>query len=66
MDADGLALMLIVGVIGLALLLVAIVIEAIKVRAMRRQQRRREAYSHYCDLVDQQATKLADRFKSAA
>jgi hypothetical protein len=65
-NADGLALLLIVGCIGLAWLLVAIAIEWACSRGMRRRRRRREQLQRYCDLVDQQATRLVERMNNAA
>jgi hypothetical protein len=50
-QADGIALMLVMGVIGIAALLVAGCIEVWRARGMRRRLRQREALRRYCDTI---------------
>jgi hypothetical protein len=58
-QADGLALALIVGLMGLVVLLVAIAIEAWRARGMRKRWRQREAINRYCESIKTQARWLA-------
>lgn len=58
-NADGLALALIAGVIGLLVIVVAIAIEAYRARHMRKRWRQREAINRYCESISAQARWLA-------
>lgn len=64
-DADGIALIMAVGLIGLAGLLVAIVIEWWMARGLRRQRRRREALNRYCASIDAHTPQLLERMARA-
>lgn len=50
-DPDGIALLLIFGLLGLTALLIALGVEAWLARGMRQRQRAREALVRYCNTI---------------
>lgn len=64
-DADGLALLVVVGLIGLACLLVAIAVEWFRSREFRRLRRRRAALNRYCAAIDAHTPQLLERMARA-
>lgn len=58
-------LVFVMACLGLAVLIVAGIVEAYLARGMRRRRRAREAYHRYVDLCDREARVTAERIAAA-